>query len=70
MQSKREYHGVDFFDIVFLYRFTQPDFDYLEAKTEIKNDTDLKIRLKDFIKNLDLKEVAEDEKPFLRLVGF
>lgn len=55
----------DFFDIVYLYRFTKPDFNYLQAKTWIKNIEDLKNKLNDFIKDLDLIEISKDVKPFL-----
>lgn len=55
----------DFFDIVYLYRFSKPDFDYLKAKTWIENTQELKDRLYNFIKDLDLKEIAKDVGPFL-----
>lgn len=55
----------DFFDIVYLYRFTKPNFEYLQAKTWIKNNVDLKNKLNDFTNNLNLKDIAEDVKPFL-----
>lgn len=55
----------DFFDIVYLYKFTKPNFDYLGNKTWIKNNDELKNKLRDFIKDLDLKEIANDVKPFL-----
>lgn len=55
----------DFFDIVYLYRFTKPDFEYLKAKTWIKNNDELKEKLESFTNNLDLKDIAEDVKPFL-----
>lgn len=55
----------DFFDIVYLYRFTKPNFTYLQAKTWIKNNLQLKEKLNNFIKTIDLKKIAQDIKPFL-----
>jgi len=55
----------DFFDIVYLYKFTKPNFEYLQAKTWIQNNEDLKNKLNDFIKDLDLIEISKDVKPFL-----
>lgn len=55
----------DLFDIVYLYRFTKPDFSYLEAKIGINNTEKLKIKLQEFSKNIDLKEVANDVRAFL-----
>lgn len=55
----------DFFDIVFLYKITKPDFDYLKAKTWISNNQELKQKLNEFCKDLDLKQIANDVKPFL-----
>ncbi len=67
----------DIFDIVFLYRFTQPDFDYLWAKTGIKDTIELKKTLLDFCKTISLPEMADDVSPFLinpaevqRVLGF
>lgn len=55
----------DFFDIVYLYRFSKPDFNYLESKTWIKNTQELKNKLHIFTKDLDLKEISKDVQPFL-----
>lgn len=55
----------DLFDIVYLYRFSKPDFSYLEAKTGIQNNEQLKIKLQEFMKNIDLKEIAKDVRVFL-----
>lgn len=55
----------DFFDIVYLYRFTNPNFDYLNIKIWLKNNYELKNKLNDFVKDLDLKEISKDVKPFL-----
>lgn len=55
----------DFFDIVFLYKLTKPNFDYLENKIWIKNNEELKKCLLDFCDKVNLKEQADDVRPFL-----
>lgn len=55
----------DFFDIVYLYKLTKPNFDYLKEKIWIWNNEELKQRLIEFCSNLDLVEISEDVKPFL-----
>ncbi|MDD2693548.1 MAG: nucleotidyl transferase AbiEii/AbiGii toxin family protein [Candidatus Gracilibacteria bacterium] len=75
--DRKRTKGRDIFDIVFLYRFTLPDFDYLGAKTGIKNTIELKKTLLDFCKTISLPEMADDVSPFLinpdevrRVLGF
>lgn len=55
----------DFYDIVYLSKFTSPNYDYLNAKIWIKDNKELKDKLLDFCKDLNLKKIAEDVKPFL-----
>lgn len=55
----------DFFDIIYLYKFTKPNFKYLENKIWIKSNLELKNKLLDFCKDLDFKEISDDVKPFL-----
>lgn len=55
----------DFFDINFLYKLTKPNFEYLYAKVWIQNEIELKVRLVDFCKGLDLEDISQDVKPFL-----
>lgn len=55
----------DFFDIVYLYKLTNPNFPYLKAKKWIDNEIKLKEKLLEFIEQLNLSEYAEDVKPFL-----
>jgi len=55
----------DFFDIVYLYKLTKPNFPYLNAKTWIDNEVKLKEKLLEFTNNLNLYEFADDVKPFL-----
>lgn len=55
----------DFYDISFLTQFTKPNYNYLNAKIWIKNDKELKEKLLDFCKDLDLEKISLDVKPFL-----
>ncbi len=55
----------DIFDIIFLYKMSKPNFDYLNIKIWIKNDIELKRILNDFIKKLNLDELSKDVRPFL-----
>ena len=55
----------DFYDISFLYQFTKPNYDYLNAKIWISNNSELKEKLLDFCKELDLEKISLDVKPFL-----
>ncbi len=55
----------DYFDIVFLFSRTMPNFDYLNEKLWFNN---LEITKKEILKlcdSLDFKELSEDVKPFL-----
>jgi hypothetical protein len=55
----------DFYDIVYLTQFTKPNYDYLNTKIWIKNDLELKNKLLNFCKDLDLEKISLDVKPFL-----
>ncbi|HKL17132.1 MAG TPA: nucleotidyl transferase AbiEii/AbiGii toxin family protein [Patescibacteria group bacterium] len=57
--------GRDFFDIVFLFSKTKPDFDYLSEKIGVNNMKQLKNKLKNFSKDLNFKALANDVEPFL-----
>ena len=57
--------GRDFFDAVFLFGKTQPNYQYLEAKTGISTPRELKSRLMEICQQVSLKSLAEDVRPFL-----
>lgn len=57
--------GRDFYDTVFLFGRTKPNFKYLKLKLEIEKLTDLKTNLLLKCKNLDFKQLAKDVEPFL-----
>ena len=55
----------DFYDISYLTQFTKPNYDYLNTKIWIKNQEELKSKLLNFCKDLNLEKIALDVKPFL-----
>jgi len=57
--------GRDFFDIIFLLSKTQPNYAYLDLKLGINKSRELKGRLIKKCESIDLKEIAEEVKPFL-----
>ncbi len=57
--------GRDFYDAVFLFGKTKPNFDYLKLKLKIKDMTGLRKNLLQRCKDLDFKRLAKDVEPFL-----
>ncbi|MFA5747357.1 MAG: nucleotidyl transferase AbiEii/AbiGii toxin family protein [Candidatus Paceibacterota bacterium] len=57
--------GRDFFDIVFLFPQTKPNYGYLEKKLGIKNGQELKESLLAKTADLDFNDLAKDVEPFL-----
>lgn len=58
--------GRDFFDIVFLLSLTsKPDYDYLKLKLNISDSKELKERVLERCKELNMQQMAEDVAPFL-----
>ena len=57
--------GRDFFDIVFLFPQTKPNYEYLEEKLGIKNARELKDVLLAKTSGLNFAELAKDIEPFL-----
>jgi predicted nucleotidyltransferase component of viral defense system len=57
--------GRDFFDIVFLFPQTKPNYDYLEKKLGIKNFKELKEILLTKTVDLDFDDLAKDIEPYL-----
>lgn len=65
---KRE-RGRDFYDTVFLFSKTKPNFDYLKLKLEINNMDDLKNKLLLKCSKFNFKYLAKDVEPFLITPG-
>jgi len=57
--------GRDFFDIIFLFSKTKPNYQYLEKKLGIKNYQELKDTLLTKTADLDFASLAKDIEPYL-----
>lgn len=63
--NRKNSKGRDFFDIIYLLRDTQPNYDYLKSKMNISSSKELKTYFTKFDKNIDFKVLARDVAPFL-----
>ena len=63
--NRKRKKGRDFFDIIFLLKTANPNFDYLKQKLGINNIDDLKKRVLSELNDVDLKEMQRDVSPFL-----
>ena len=63
--GRKRSKGRDFYDIVFLSSKTKPNYNYLTAKENIKNEEDLKATLLSHFSKLNKKDLENDVKPFL-----
>jgi hypothetical protein len=57
--------GRDFYDTIFLFGKTGPNFDYLNAKLKIADLEELKRRLLKRCENIDFRHLAKDIEQFL-----
>ncbi len=63
--NRKRSKGRDFYDVVFLFGKTQPNYGYLEQKEGIPDAQKLKERLLGMCKTTDLSKMADDVEPFL-----
>ena len=64
--NRKRNKGRDFFDILFiLSKTTQIDFAYLQQKTGITNQSQLKAKIAEKCASLDMQAMADDVAPFL-----
>jgi predicted nucleotidyltransferase component of viral defense system len=64
--NRRRNKGRDFFDIVFLLgNGVLPDYNYLDAKIGVANSSELKSRVIEKCRSLNMQEMAQDVRPFL-----
>lgn len=64
--NRKRAKGRDFFDMLFLMsQKVKPNYDYLEAKIQITNPTDLKKKILEECQKLDFKQLYQDVRPFL-----
>lgn len=64
LERKREM-GRDFYDTIFLFGKTKPNYDYLKEKASINNAEQLQRRLSEKSQELDFDTLAKDLQPFL-----
>jgi predicted nucleotidyltransferase component of viral defense system len=57
--------GRDFYDAMFLFSLTKPDYEYLALKAGIKNQKELVEKLQKRIQGIDFKQLTKDVSPFL-----
>lgn len=62
--NRKALKGRDFFDTVFLFSKTRPNYAYLQLKLDVKNSQQLKMKLLTLDK-VNFKEMAKDVEPFL-----
>ena len=63
--NRKRAMGRDFFDTVYLFNRTKPNFDYLSSLMNINNIAELKDALLSKCDNLDFKLLSRDVEPFL-----
>lgn len=63
--GRKTLKGRDFFDVVFLFSLTNPNYAYLNAEEGIGNLAQLKERLLGILNDVDMEELARDVRPFL-----
>jgi predicted nucleotidyltransferase component of viral defense system len=63
--NRKRAMGRDFFDTVYLFNRTKPNFDYLNSRMNINNLAELKDALLSKCNNLDLNTMSRDVEPFL-----
>lgn len=59
--------GRDYYDVIFLFGLTQPDYGYLAKKAGIHTLQELKLRILDKLNTTDISELIKDVEPFLIL---
>lgn len=52
--------GRDFYDVMFLFSLTEPDYSFLEKRVDIKNKEELKKALKEMLRKTDLNVKKRD----------
>jgi len=52
--------GRDFYDLMFLLSFTRPDYNFLTARKQIKDPSELKQALTEMLAHTDLKKKSRD----------
>lgn len=63
--NRKKAKGRDFFDVVFLFSFAQPNFAYTQLKMGVGDAESLRAKMVEVVRDFDFKELAKDVEPFL-----
>lgn len=63
--NRKTAKGRDFYDIIFLFSKTEPNYEYLKAKLNISGKEILKKQILALVKDFDFKKLAKEAEPFL-----
>ncbi len=63
--GRKTLKGRDFFDIVFLFSFTKPNYQYLQEKVGVGDLPALKAKMIEVLDGVDMDKLAKDTQPFL-----
>jgi predicted nucleotidyltransferase component of viral defense system len=63
--NRKRAKGRDFYDIVFLFSFTGPNYDYLREKLDISNKVELREFFSKNLPSFDFNELGRDVRSFL-----
>ncbi|MFH1197436.1 MAG: nucleotidyl transferase AbiEii/AbiGii toxin family protein [bacterium] len=63
--NRKVLKGRDFYDAVYLFALTKPNYDYLTVKANIRNIGELKDNLFEILDKVKMESLAKDVEPFL-----
>ena len=63
--NRKQKKGRDFYDIIFLFKITKPNYDYLNQKIQIKTEKELRERILLELEEINLDLISKDVEPFL-----
>lgn len=63
--NRKRVMGRDFFDTIYLFGNTKPNFSYLGQKANIKSMHELKFKLHEKCENIDFEKLAKGVEPFV-----
>lgn len=63
--NRKTAKGRDFYDAIFIFSKTEPNYEYLKAKLNISGKEILKKKILALVKDFDFKKLAKEAEPFL-----
>jgi len=63
--NRKRKKGRDFYDIIFLFKMTNPNYSYINQKIGVKTKKELKEIILFELKEINLYDISEDVEPFL-----